>query len=207
MKKCLLPFMAGVFLAASLHAQSLNLLNANDPGFYCRFSPDCHIAATETSSSFRPTNLDAMCVLESRSFPGTTPNSAGTYGYEYRIILNNAGALGTNYLTVDSLTLNFESPQFFAFGGHASNQVWVVASGGPGNIAPGSPALSGSNVVFHFSPPLTLATATDQNISTLRFGMVSTTGPRVTMAVIKGSTQTPPNTTVPFEEEMRARTP
>jgi hypothetical protein len=185
----------------------LKLLNVNDPGIYCRFSPDCHVAATETSSLFTPTNLDATCVLESRSFPGTTPNSAGTYGYEYRVILNNAGARGTNFLTVDSLALDFDSPQYFAFGEHASNQVWVVTTGGPGNISPSSPAFSGTNVVFHFSPPLVLATATSQSVSTLRFGMVSTTGPRVTTAVIKGSTQTPPDAEVPFAEELPARTP
>ena len=207
MKRYLLPFMAGVSLAAGLHAQSLNLFNVNGPGIYCRFSPDCHVTATETSSSFTPTNLDATCVLESRSFPGTTPNSAGTYGYEYRVILNNVGARGTNFLTVDSLALNFDSPQYFAFGEHASNQVWVVVSGGSGKIAPGSAISSGTNVVFHFSPPLALATATSQSVGTCFFGMVSTTGPRTTKALIKGSTQTPPDAPVPFADELQARTP
>ena len=136
MKKHLLLFIAGISVAASLHAQSLKLLNVSDPGIYCRFSPDCHVAPVEKSSSFAPTNLAVTCVLESRSFAGNSMDATGVYGYEYRVILSNAGAWGDNFLTVDSLTLNFDSPQYFAFGGHASNQVWVVATGGAGSLAP-----------------------------------------------------------------------
>jgi len=207
MKKRLLLFIAGIFTAVGLHAQSLKLLNVNDPGIYCHFSPDCQIAPVEKSSSFTPTNLNATCVLESRSFPGTTPNSAGTYGYEYRVILNNAGASGTNYFTVDSLTLNFDSPQYFAFGEHASNQVWVVTTGGPGEISPSSPAFSDTNIVFHFSPPLVLATATGQSVGTYRFGMISATSPRITTAIITGSAQAAPDAPVPFKEELPACSP
>ena len=207
MKKHLLLFIAVVFAAAGLQAQSLKLLNVNDPGIYCRFSPDCHVAPVETSSSFTPTNLAAACVLQSRSFAGNGMDAAGTYGYEYRIVLNNAGAQGDNFLTVDSLTLHFDSPQSFAFGGHASNQVWVVATGGPGSLAPGSASLSGTNIVVKFSPPIILVTKTNQSAGTYYFGMISTGQPRVTTAVVTGLAQTLPDAPVPFEEELPARTP
>ena len=207
MKKHLLASIAGILVAAGLHAQSLKLLNVNDPGIYCRFSPDCHVAAVEKSSSFTPTNLAATCVLESRSFAGNSKDTTGVYGYEYRVILSNAGARGDNFLTVDSLALNFDSPQNFAFGGHANNQVWVVATGGPGSLAPGSASFSGTNIVFQFDPPIVLATKTNQSTGTYYFGMMSTGQPRITTAVITGSAQASPDAPVPFEEELPARTP
>ena len=207
MKKHLLLFVAGIFAVAGLHAQSLKLLAVNDPGIYCRFSPDCHVAPVEKSSSFTPTNLAATCVLESRSFAGSGTGATGVYGYEYRVVLNNAGAQGDNLLTVESLTLNFDSPQYFAFGGRASNQVWVVATGGPGSFAPGSASFSGTNVVVRFNPPIVLATKTSQSTGTYYFGMISAGRPRVTTAVITGSAQASPDAPVPFEEELPARTP
>jgi hypothetical protein len=207
MKKHLLLFITGIFAVAGLHAQSLKLLNVSDPGIYCRFSPDCHVAAVETSSSFTPTNLAATCALESRSIAGKSADTAGVYGYEYRVILNNAGAQGDNLLTVDSLTLNFDAPRNFAFGGHASNQVWVVATGGPGNLAPGSVSFVDTNVVVQFTPPIVLATKTNQSTGTYHFGMMSASPPRVTTAIIMGSAQASPGAPVPFKEELPARTP
>ena len=207
MKKHLLPCIAVVFAAAGLQAQSLKLLNVTDQGIYCRFSPDCHVSPVETSSTFTPTNLAATVELQSRSFAGNGIDAAGTYGFEYRIVLNNAGAQGDSLLTVDSLTLSFDSPQYFAFGGHASNQVWVVATGGPGGLAPGSASLSGTNVVVKFNPPVILATKTNQSTGTYYFGMISTGQPRVTTAVVTGSAQASPDAPIPFEGELPARTP
>ena len=135
-------------------------------------------------------------------------DTTGVYGYEYRVILSNAGEKGAGLLTIDSLALNFDSPRNFAFGGHASNQVWVVATGESGNIAPGSAVSSGTNVVFQFNPPLVLATQTNQSTGTYFFGMISTNSPRITTAVITGSAQSstgsPP---VSFTEELPASTP
>jgi hypothetical protein len=207
MKKHLLLFVAWIFAVVGLHAQSLKFLNVSDPGIYCRFSPDCHVVPVGKSSSFMPTNLAVTCALESRSFVGNSTDTTGVYGYEYRVILNNAGAQGDNLLTVDSLTLNFDSPQYFAFGGHASNQVWVVATGGAGSLAPGSASFMDTNVVFQFDPPIVLATKTNQSTGTYYFGMMSTGRPHITMAVITGSAQASPDAPVPFEEELPASTP
>jgi hypothetical protein len=208
MKARSLLFTMGVFAAAGLHAQSLKLINVNDPAIYCHFSPDCHVAPVEESSSFTPTNLAATCVLESRSFAGNSMNTTGTYGYEYRVTLNNAGESGDSFLTVDSVAVNFDVPLDFPFGGHASNEVWVVATGGPGNIAPASAVSSGTNVVFQFDPPIILATQTSQSTNTYFFGMVSTGSPHLTTAIITGSAQTstdaPP---VSFMGELPAYTP
>jgi hypothetical protein len=206
MQKILISLAAG-FLAAGVSAQSLQLDNVNYPGIYCRFSPNCSVSPTEQSDSFAPTNLAATCVLESRSFPGSSMDSAGRYGYEYRLVLNNAGATGTNFLTIDSLTLHCGAPDYFAFGEHASNQVWVVTTGGPGDIAPASADAAKKKITFSFSPPLVLATETNQNVSTYYFGMISTNAPKITMAILSGSAQADTNEPVSFEAELQARAP
>jgi hypothetical protein len=207
MKIRLFFWVGGMFVAASIHAQSLQLLNTSYPGILCHFSGDCNVTLTSHSSSFDLTNLAVTCVLESRSFPGNSMDAKGAYGYEYRVILNNNGERGTSYLTVDSLTLNFDSLQSFAFGQHASNQVWIVASGGPGSVAPGSVGIVETNVVVQFTPPLVLATLTNKSISTYFFGMASMSRPHITTAIISGSTQTPPDAAIPFKAEIDARTP
>ena len=188
-------------------AQALQMASVTDPGIYCRFSPDCKIAPLGTSSSFSPSNLVVTCVLESRSFIGSSMDSHGLYGYEYRLILNNDNASGTNFFAVKSLALNFNGPQPFAFGGHASNQVWVVTGGGPGDVPPSAVNLMETNIVVRFDPPLVLATLTNRSIGTYFFGMASTNAPQLSTAIVEGLTQTPPNDPTPFHAEMRARTP
>lgn len=208
MQKNLVSLAAGL-LAAGASAQSLQLVNANSPGIYCHFDPNCNVSSTAQSDTFTPTNLAATCVLESRSFPGNSQDSQGQYGFEYRITLNNIGALttDTNILTVDSLTLKFGVPVPFAFGLHASNQVWVVASGGPIGLAPGSADLADDNVTIHFNPPLMLQTDTDQTTNTCYFGLISDKAPESSTAVLSGSTQDPVDGKVPFTVFLNAQAP
>jgi len=207
--KTLLIFVAAViFVSAETYAQMqpLPIKNVTD-GIYCRFSPDCHVAPVTGSSSFTPTNLAVTCVLESRSFAGSGMDSKDTYGYEYRLVLNNDGEKGTNFFTVDSLAINFDNPQTFAFGNHAGNRAWVLTDESTNCIAPASLNFSGTNIVVQFVPPLVLATLTNKTVSTCLFGLISTNNPQLTKAIITGSTQTPPDAPAPFEEEMDARTP
>lgn len=204
-----LIFAAAFLLTVGAGAQSLNFVNVNYPGIYCHFSPDCQVSPTEQSGSFTPTNAAVTCTLESRSFPGSTMNSSGQYGYEYQITINNNGngLTETNLVTVDSLTLNFGQPAYFAFGMHASNVVWVVASGGPAGLAPASADISGKNVTFQFNPPLVLSTATDQTTNTCVFGMASSGAPESTLATLTGTAQDPVNGTVSFKAKVPAQTP
>ncbi len=198
---------AMTMVSCTAPAQTLQMANVNDPGIYCRFSPDCKIAPQRTSSSFSPTNVAVTCVLESRSFIGSSMDSQGLYGYEYRLILNNDNESGTNFFAIKSLALNFNCPQSFAFGGHASNQVWVVTDGGPGDVPPSAVNLMETNLVVQFDPPLVLATLTNRSIGTYFIGMASTNAPQLSTAIVEGSTETPPDGPAPFHAEMQARTP
>src|SRR5215472_12507798 len=98
MRKILLSLAAvSVFLAAGASAQSMKFVDRG-ANVYCRFSPNCQISPTEKTDSYVTTNDEATCILESRSFPGTTMNTQGQYGYEYRLTLNG-NETGSNTVT------------------------------------------------------------------------------------------------------------
>ncbi|MGH7942715.1 MAG: hypothetical protein ACREFR_16770 [Limisphaerales bacterium] len=200
-----------LLVAVGLSAQSLKLVNANYPGIYCRFSANCQVSPSEQSDSFTPTNVAATCVLMSRSFPGTSRDTAGVYGYEYQITLNGNGngqPTDTNILTVDSLTLPFGAPNYFSFSERASNQVWTVIAGGPVGLSPASASMDNSNnVTISFDPPLILNAQTDQSTNTLVFGMMSGGAPVPATAILSGSTQVGIKGAVSFKVKLRAQCP
>jgi hypothetical protein len=199
---------AALLVAAGVSAQSLQVVNANYPGIYCRFSGNCQVSPTEQTDSFTPTNAADTCVLMSRSFPGTSMDANGRYGYEYEITINGNGpTTDTNIVTVNSLTLKFGEPDYFAFAEHASNQVWVVVAGGPVGLAPASANLNGKDVSFSFNPPLTLNAQTDQTTNTLVFGMMSDGAPETTTAILSGSAEGGTNGPVAWKAKLQAQTP
>ncbi|HEV2331471.1 MAG TPA: hypothetical protein VGY56_22030 [Verrucomicrobiae bacterium] len=207
MKTLVVLAVAGT-LAAGISAQSLQIINANYPGIYCRFSPNCNVSPNEQSDSFMPTNVAAACVLMSRSFAGSSIDTSGKYGYEYQVTIKNSGQTSdTNIVTVNSLTLKFGDPDYFAFASRASNQVWSVIAGGPSGLAPGSATQNGNKVTISFSPPLTLDTSSDQTTNTLVFGLISDAGPETTTAILNGVAQDPVNGPVPFKAKLQAQTP
>lgn len=204
-RKILFSLAVGL-LAAGASAQSLRFISAGT-GIYCHFSDSCNIVPTPLSDSFTPTNVAVTCTLASRSFPGTSQNAQGQYGYEYQISLDSNGATGTNIVTVNSLSLDFGEPVPFAFGEHASNYVWVLTSGGPIGIAPDSATASGKKVTFTFAPPITLNTATDQTTNTFYFGIASGTPPQVSTAILSGTAQGGTNGVVAFNAKLQAQAP
>jgi len=204
----LIAFAVTCFLAVGVSAQSLQIINANYPGIYCRFSSSCNVSPNEQSDSFTPTNVAATCILMSRSFAGTSQDTSGKYGYEYQVTINNNGQTSdTNVVTVNSLTLKFSDPDYFAFASRASNQVWSVIAGGPSGLAPGSATQNGNKVTISFNPPLTLETQSDQTTNTLVFGLMSDGGPETTTAILNGVAQDPVNGPVPFKAKLQAQTP
>jgi hypothetical protein len=201
MRKILMT-LAGGFLAAGVHAQSLDLHNVNYPGIYCHFDNSCSENPVDQTGTFTPTNAAVTCVLTSHSFPGNNMDSAGTYGYEYQLTLNNNGSTDSNVVSVSSLTLNFGQPLPFAFGEHASNYVWIVTIGGPNGLAPSGADMDGQKVVVHFDPPLSLNTSTDQTTNSYYFGLISSNAPTTATAILSGSVDS-----AAFKASLRAQAP
>ena len=202
-------FCAALLITAGISAQSLQMVNANYPGIYCRFDPNCHVSANEQSDSITTTNGAATCVLMSRSFPGTSLDTQGRYGYEYQLTINgNVPTIETNIVTVNSLSLAFGAPDHFPFSQRASNQVWVVIAGGPTGLAPASASMEDTNVIISFDPPLSLDTLTDQSsTNTLVFGMMSDGAPQPAIAILTGSTEDPVHGKLSFKLKLRAQCP
>lgn len=201
-------FCGVLLLAAGVCAQTLQMVNANYPGIYCRFNPNCRVPANEQSENFTPTNGAATCVLMSRSFPGQSLDTQGKYGYEYQLTIDSNGqAPDTNILTVNSLSLTFGAPDYFSFASRASNQVWMVIAGGPAGLAPASASLDSTNVIISFDPPLSLNALTDVSTNTLVFGMMSDGAPGPTTAILSGSTEDPVHGSVPFKAKLQAQCP
>jgi hypothetical protein len=206
MRKILFSFAAGL-LACGASAQSLKISDVGT-GVFCRFSSSSQVTPTQQTDSYTTTNGEATCVLTSASFPGTTQNAAGQYGYEYQIALNNTGVSATNVVKVNSLTLDFGEPVPFAYGEHASNQVWVLTSDTSFGPGPSSASASDKQVTFTFDPPLTLDTSSDQTTNTCYFGMASDSAPEVTSAILSGTTENATNgVAVPFKVQLQAQTP
>jgi hypothetical protein len=201
---------ATVLLAAVASAQSMRFVSVG-PGIYCHFDANCSVSPTTQSETFSVSNVAATCVLESRSFAGDSIGSSGQYGFEYRLTLNNNGATtmtDTNIVTVSSLTLDFGAPAYFAFGGHASNQVWTVnAVGVDTNAAPSSANVAGNTVSFEFDPPLTLDTSAAQSAATCYFGLVSSNAPGTATATLIGSATDPVHGAVPFQATLQTQAP
>jgi hypothetical protein len=208
MRTILIALAAGL-LAAGASAQSMRFVSAGS-GIYCHFNANCTVSPTTQSDTYAFTNVAATCVLESRSFAGDSIGSTGQYGYEYRLTLNNNGAMttDTNTVTVTSLKLDFGAPSYFAFGGHASNQVWTVnAAGIDTNAAPSSADVAGNTVTFEFDPPLTLDASVAQSVTTCYFGLVSSNAPATTTAILIGSATDPVNGAVPFQTTLQTQAP
>ena len=206
--------MAGLVCAAGCAVQAgpLNVVNVNAPKINYLFSPSGRVAVIDTVSRFS-TNLPPITVtngstatvtngmlsgfLQSRTYegqPGTA--QAGNYAYVYRLALSRVTGPGT--VSLNSMTVNFSPYVSFDYGNGRNYQVFVVTSGGLGSDGVASATVSGSQVTFNFSHPLTISGTRAQ--TTCYFGMISSTPPVAAAnawASFVGS-ETWQNTTSPF---------
>jgi hypothetical protein len=196
--------LAAGLLAAGASAQSMKFVDRGANVYY-RFSQNGQVSPTVQTDTYTTTNGEATAILESRSFAGTTMNTQGQYGYEYRLTLNSTASTATNVVTVHALTLKFADPLYFSYGFTASNQVWTIA--GDTDIVPAGADQSGKNVTFYFDPPITVTTRSTQSTNTCLFGMVSDLAPQSSMAILSGTVKDATNAPLDFHVQMQAQTP
>lgn len=112
--------------------------------------------------------------LQSRNFPGSAgAPAAGMYGYEYRIDLRNvAGITAIPYIT--SLQIDFGPHIRLDFDGDSTlDDVYVVTTGGLGNIGVSSATKSGNTITFNFAPPVAGGASPGRGDSSFFFGLVA----------------------------------
>lgn len=196
MKTRLFLFGAICIAVVNVHATPLKVVKVNASTFNCLFNSNCTVAVNNLVTPFvtnmppytvnptnppqTETNLALSGYLQSRTFKGQpgTPE-AGLTAYEYRLVLQHltktTGIKGVSRksFSINSLAFNFSPYSSFNYNKQASNQVWVVTSGGPGSVGLSSAVASGSKVTFNFNPPLTFLSASNQESSSYFFGMLS----------------------------------
>ena len=171
-----------------LLACSLRVVPVNAPAVNAVFDPSGTIPVQDHSA---PIWTDGF--LQSRNFEGVAgAPAAGMFGYEYRIDLRQVvGILSIPYIT--SLAVDF-GPHVNTLdfdGDGRADDVYVITSGGLGNVGVSSATKSGDVITFNFNPPVAGGGGPGRGDSTFFFGVVSTQ-PRREITATATNNQGPP---------------
>ena len=181
------------FLAASLvslapfaaQAAPLKIANVAAPAINCVFSTSCSVKVKDTKDDV-PLSAGGKGVLQSRTFKGAEGSlAAGLFAYEYRLDLRDA--VGKKTIScIDWISLSFGPVvSTLNYGGDAlSDQVFVIASGGTGNIGLASAVQTRGTIRFTFKSPVCGGTSSGKGESSYFWGLVSTQPPKNITAVI-----------------------
>ena len=172
---------ASCLIATAAAASPLRVVHVSAPAVNCVFAagPPCTLSVTDHVGHFAVPAASGDGVLQSRTFPVGAPGTrgAGRFPYEYRVDLTRAAGL-TAKICVRSLEIDFGPvvPLDYAGSGRLSD-VYVVASGGIGTVAPSSAEQTGRTVTFHFSPAVCPGNRPGAGETSFFFGMASASPP------------------------------
>lgn len=158
-----------VVLCQALLACSLRVVNVGAPAVNHVFDPSGVIPVQDHSAPIWTSGF-----LQSRNFSGVAgAPAAGMQGYEYRIDLRNVvGVTAIPYIT--SLEIDFGPHEKLDFDGDSRlDDVYVVTSGGLGNIGVSSARKSGNTITLNFNPPVAGGASEGRGDSTFFIGIVS----------------------------------
>jgi len=159
-----------VAVAFSTPAMAYNLVNSSWTEV-CVFSTTCSVTVTDYSSTVLGSGK-----LQSRIYtgqPGST--GAGKYVYEYRVDLTQVAGItyppSVDYVAIYNAgsLLQFD----YNFDGNATDQVYVITSGGVGTKGLGSAYLSGGWSYFWINPPVYAGSYPGNGESSYFFGFAS----------------------------------
>ena len=156
-------------ICQALLACSLRVVNVGAPAINTVFDPSGVVPVQDHSAPIWTSGF-----LQSRNFSGVAgAPAAGMQGYEYRIDLSNVvGVTAIPYIT--SLRINFGPHEKFDFNGDSRlDDVYVVTSGGLGNIGVSSARRSGNTITLNFNPPVAGGASAGRGDSTFFIGIVS----------------------------------
>lgn len=183
-----LPCVTVALFAAGTSAQAapLTVVNVNAPAINCVFETDCTIVVTDTVGNIPLPSITGTARLQSRTFEGKPgAPAAGKTGYEYRVDLTQATAIG-DVACVTALSVDFGAItklQYNAAG--PLDDVFVVTKGGLGTIGLASAEKTGNFVQFNFSQPVCAADTSSPGQTTFFFGLTSSFSPKAVTARIE----------------------
>ncbi len=183
-RSTLLAAFACAALAQAAAAQPMNIVTVGAPAINCLFSASCSVVVSDHATPFL-----GGAFLQSRNFQGQ-PGSplAGKWVYEYRLDLTNAtAAAAAPAVTSMSIQVPPTLPAAdFNGDGNATDNLFVVTSGGLGTVGPSSANLYGDTLHVIFAPPVPGGT------TSYFFGFISDTPPQEPIA--RGETTVAPET-------------
>jgi hypothetical protein len=156
-------------VASTLAAQPLKVVKVGAPKINCVFNVKCKVTVSDLSAPIWSAGF-----LQSRYYRGSIgAPAAGRYAYEYRIDLRNVvGITVIPYIT--SLTVDIGPTMKFDFDGDGSlDDVFVVTTGGLGNVGLLSAVRSGNLITFTFTSPVAGGGSPGHGDSSFFFGVVS----------------------------------
>jgi hypothetical protein len=174
-------------LAVTVPAAPLKVVNVGAPAINCVFDAACTLAPTDTAARFALPGISGYGIVQTRTFAGKPRTAAeGLYGYEYRIDLRDvviAPRGGMNNCVI-SLSFDFGPVASLDFDGDgsANDQVFVIASGGIGNIVPAVVDQVGRRITVSFTRELLCLSQSSYFI-----GLVSAQPPRIVRATLVDS--------------------
>jgi hypothetical protein len=175
---CSLTSMAG--------AAALSVVNVVAPDINCVFETDCTIVVTDSIGNIALPNITGIARLQSRTFAGQPgAPGAGKTGYEYRVDLTQATAMG-DVACLTGLIVDFgpvAKLQYNKVG--PVDDVFVVTKGGLGSIGLASADQNGNIITFTFSQPVCAADSSGPRKTTFFFGLASIHPPHAIVAHIE----------------------
>jgi hypothetical protein len=158
-----------LFWPLALCAQPLRVATVGAPAINCMFNPTCKVTVQDLSATIWTSGF-----LQSRNYRAAPRSQAhGNYVYEYRIDLRNVVGV-TSIPFITSLTVNIGPTIPYDFNGDGRpDDVFVVTSGGLGNVGLASAVRSGNNIQFNFTSGVGGGSSRGRGDSSFFFGVVS----------------------------------
>jgi hypothetical protein len=167
-------------------AAPLTVVNVAAPDINCVFETDCTIVVTDSVGNIALPSITGIARLQSRTFAGQLgAPGAGKTGYEYRVDLTQATAVG-DVACVTGLDVDFgpvTKLQYNKVG--PTDDVFVVAKGGLGTIGLASAVQNRNIITFTFSQPVCAADTSGPGQTTFFFGLASIHPPKAIVATIE----------------------
>jgi hypothetical protein len=189
MRGSLRKFYLGAMLCAltsAAGAAPLTVVKVAAPDINCVFETDCTIVVTDSVGNIALPNISGIARLQSRTFSGQAgAPGVGKTGYEYRVDLTQATALG-DVACVTALDVDFgpvSKLQYNKVG--PVDDVFVVTKGGLGTIGLASAEQNRNIITFTFSQPVCAADSSGPGQTTFFFGLASIHPPKAIVATIE----------------------
>jgi hypothetical protein len=167
-------------------AAPLTVVKVAAPDINCVFETDCTIVVTDSVGNIPIPNATGIARLQSRTFTGQAgAPGAGKTGYEYRLDLTQATAVG-DVACVTALNVNFgpvTQLQYNKVG--PADDVFVVTKGGLGTIGLASAVQNRNIITFTFSQPVCAADSSGPGQTTFFFGLASIHTPKAIVATVE----------------------